>query len=53
MALPINVEDRLSFLVRIPCHESEEDISRALPNDNDITKKNSEETKEITDGNRL
>lgn len=37
MALPINFEDRLSFLVLIPCHESVEGISRALLNDNDIT----------------
>ena len=35
MTLPINVEDRLSFLVRIPCHEGEEGISRALLNGNE------------------
>lgn len=34
MTLPINVEDRLSFFVRIPCNEGEEGISRALLNDN-------------------
>ncbi|WP_289872951.1 hypothetical protein [uncultured Duncaniella sp.] len=51
MTLPINVEDRLSFLVRIPGHECEEGISRALLNDKEITKENPEETKEITDGN--
>ncbi len=47
MALPINVENRLSFLIRIYCHEGEEGISRALLNNKEITK----ETKEITDGN--
>ena len=35
MTLPINVEDCLSFLVRIPCHEGEESISRALLNGNE------------------
>lgn len=43
MTLPINVEDRLSFLVRIPGHEGEEGISRALLNDKKITKENPEE----------
>ena len=31
-------EDRLSFLVRIPCHEGEEGVSPALFNDKEITK---------------
>ena len=38
-------EDRLSFLVRIPCHEGEEGVSPALFNDKEITKEN---PKEIT-----
>ena len=41
-------EDRLSFLVRIPCHEGEEGVSPALFNDKEITKENPKETKEIT-----
>ena len=44
-------EDRLSFLVRIPCHEGEEGVSSALFNDKEITKENPEETKEITKEN--
>ena len=44
MILPVNVEDRLSFLVRIPCHEGEEGISRALLNGN--------ENDSVNDGNK-
>ena len=44
-------EDRLSFLVRIPCHEGEEGVSSALFNDKEITKENPKETKEITKEN--
>ncbi len=42
MALPINVEDCLSFLVRIPCHKGEEGISRALLNGNENDRVNTE-----------
>ena len=40
-------EDRLSFLVRIPCHEGEEGVSPALFNDKEITKENPEELLDI------
>lgn len=51
MALPINVENQLSSLIRIYCHKCEEDILRALLNNKEITKENPKETKEIIDGN--
>ena len=40
-------EDRLSFLVSIPCHKGEEGVSPALFNDKEITKENPEEPLEI------
>lgn len=45
-------EDRLSFLVRIPCHEGEEGISYTLKDsDKENTEENPKETKEITEEN--
>lgn len=43
MTLPINVKVRLFLIVCILCHEGEEDISRALLNDKEITNENPEE----------
>ena len=40
-------EDRLAFLVRLPCHEGEEGVSPALFNDKEITKENPEELLKI------
>lgn len=42
-------EDRLSFLVRIPCHEGEEGIPSVFLNDKEIPKETKEFHKEILD----
>lgn len=46
-------EDRLSFLVRIPCHEGEEGIPSVFSNDKEIPKETKEYDKERYLGNKI